>query len=335
MACLRCAIVGAGLMGRWHADAARRAGVEVAFVVDAERERAQRLARILRLPVTAATTSLADVLRPNGCDAVHICTPLETHVQLAREALEADRHLLVEKPMADSAGETAELLAMARERKLQLVPVHQFLFQPGVERVLRTLPELGPVLHFELITCSAGADGHPAHERDRIVLEILPHAFALAGRLVTDKIGDVEWSAVQPGPGELRLLGESGRASVSIVVSMSGRPTRSDATLICTSGTVHLNLFHGYAVIERGAPSRAQKILRPFGLMTSTLAAASLNLGQRAVRGERAYPGLRELVSRFYLSLRRGGPPPITAAETLSVARARDWVTALLTSTAS
>ncbi|HEX6249898.1 MAG TPA: Gfo/Idh/MocA family oxidoreductase [Gemmatimonadaceae bacterium] len=326
----RCAIVGAGLMGRWHAQAARRAGVEVVFVIDAEHERARRLASMLQLPVSAATTSLADALSPDACDAVHICTPLHTHVELAREALEADRHVLVEKPLAESADETAELLALAGQRGLQIVPVHQFLFQRGVERALRALPELGPVLHFEAIACSAGADAFPAEERDRVVLEILPHAFALAGCLVTDAIGDVEWVAVDPGPGELRLLGESGRATISIVVSMSGRPTRSDATLICTSGTVHLNLFHGYAVIERGAPSRMQKIFRPFGLTTSTLAAASLNLGRRAVSGESAYPGLRELVSRFYQAARGGGPPPITAAEALSVARARDRVTALL-----
>ena len=331
----RCAIVGAGLMGRWHADAARRVGAEVAFIVDVDQERACRLAGSLGLPVTAATASLADALRPNGCNTVHICTPLNTHAQLARQALEADRHVLVEKPLAESADETAALLALAAQRKVQLVPVHQFLFQAGVARALRALPELGPVLHFEAIACSAGADGRGTHDRDRVVLEILPHAFALAGRLVTDAIGDVEWRAVQPAPGELRLLGQSGQASVSIVVSMSGRPTRSDATLICASGTVHLNLFHGYSVIERGAPSRAQKIVRPFGLTTSTLAAASLNLGQRALRQERAYPGLRELVSRFYQSLLRGGPPPVTAAETLSVARARDRVIALLASKAS
>lgn len=331
----RCAIVGAGLMGRWHARAARRAGVEVAFVIDAEHGRARRLASFLQLPASAATTSLADALRPDACDAVHICTPLDTHTDLARESLEAGRHVLVEKPLTDSAGETANLLALAGQRRLQLVPVHQFLFQRGVERAVRALPELGPVLHFETIACSAGADGRPAHERDRIVLEILPHPFALAGRLVTDAIGDVEWIASQPKAGELRLLGEAGEASLSIAVSMSGRPTRSDATLICTSGTVHLNLFHGYAVIERGAPSRMQKIARPFGLTTSTLAAASLNLGRRAVSGESAYPGLRELVRRFYQAARGGGPPPVTAAETLSVARARDRVIALLASKAS
>lgn len=307
----------------------------MAFVIDTEHDRARRLAGILRLPMSAATTSLADALRANACDAVHICTPLDTHVDLAHAALEADRHVLIEKPLADSADETADLLALAGERRLQLVPVHQFLFQRGVERALRTLPELGPVLHFETIACSAGADGLPLHGRDRLVLEILPHAFALAGRLVTDAIGDVEWSAAHPAPGELRLVGESGRAAMSIVVSMSGRPTRSDATLICASGTVHLNLFHGYAVIERGAPSRMQKIIRPFGLTTSTFAAVSLNLGQRAVRGESAYPGLRELVGRFYRAVRGGGPPPVTAAETLSVARARDRVTALLASKAS
>lgn len=319
-------------MGRWHADAVRRSGADVAFVVDLEHERAARLASLLRLPPTVATTSFSDALRPNACDAVHICTPLDTHFTLASAALAAGLHVLVEKPLAGSADETAALLEIAEERRLQLVPVHQFLFQSGVQRASRLLPEIGPVLHFDMIACSAGGAGLPASERERIALDILPHAFALLERLVGPRVEDVEWSVVHPDSGELRLLGQFGRASVGIVVSMNGRPTRNDATITCHAGTVHLNLFHGYAVVERGAPSRAQKIARPFTASASGLAAASLNLARRAVSRERAYPGLSELVRRFYISLQGGGPSPISAAETLSVARARDRVATFLDS---
>lgn len=107
---------------------------------------------------------------------------------------------------------------------------------------------------------------------------------------------------------------------------MKGRPTVNALRLIGERGSAHADLFHGYSVIEPGTVSRSHKIADPFLRSGSTIFSATANLALRARRREPAYPGLRELIRRFYESLRTGEPPPISAGETLAVAAARDRI---------
>ena len=71
-------------------------------------------------------------------------------------------------------------------------------------------------------------------------------------------------------------------------------------------------------------PSRFEKLSRPFAGAALVVSAATGNLARRALRGETAYPGLRELVTRFYRATIDGSESPINAAESVDVARARD-----------
>jgi hypothetical protein len=114
-----------------------------------------------------------------------------------------------------------------------------------------------------------------------------------------------------------------------LAVSMRARPTENSLVVRCDLGTVRANLYHGFATIERGAPSRVDKVGRPFVASVLTLGAALQNLGGRAVRGESAYPGLRELVRRFHLACVGQGSSPISVEDSLDVARARDTIGSL------
>jgi hypothetical protein len=114
-----------------------------------------------------------------------------------------------------------------------------------------------------------------------------------------------------------------------LAVSMRARPTETSLTLRCDLGTVRANLFHGYATIERGTPSRVDKVSRPFVGSALTLGAALQNLGRRAVRREPAYPGLRELVRRFHRACAARQGSPITVDESIDVARARDNISTI------
>ena len=109
----RVAIAGAGLMGRWHADAAARAGGRVVGVCDPNYEAAASLAK--RAAATHVEMDLDTLLAKATPDVVHICTPLLSHAQLSERALLASADAIVEKPLAASAAETARLLALARE----------------------------------------------------------------------------------------------------------------------------------------------------------------------------------------------------------------------------
>lgn len=322
---VRAAIVGAGLMGHWHAHALARARGRLIAVADPNASRAQQLARRYR---ARDFDSLAALLAHDQMDAVHICTPLETHVALARQALAAGAHLIVEKPLAPDTRATEELLDQARACRRLLVPVHQFIFQPGVQQALAQLPRLAPLAHVELTTMTAGGERGDDAARDQLVADILPHALALFQRLMPAGLDRIVWSVQHPMAGELRALGRSGSTSLVINISTHGRPTRNELRVVGAHGSAHADLFHGFVVFEDGRISRADKIARPFSLSARTLFAATTNLTIRALRRDVAYPGLRELIGAFYRAIRDGTPAPIAPAETLAVARARDQLLA-------
>ena len=322
---LRVAVVGAGLMGRWHADAVERVGGRVVAVVDPDAGRGEALARRLASRPLVAS-ELWPVLRGHAVDVVHLCTPLATHERLVSEAIEAGIHALVEKPLAADAATVERLHAVAAARGVLLCPVHQFLFQPGVLGAADALPSLGPVRQFDVVACSAGADGMPDDAREDVALDILPHGLALAARLLVGRLAAAAWHVSEGPAGEIRAMADVGETTVMLAVSMRARPTENALTIRCDRGTVRANLFHGYATIERGTPSRIDKIGRPVVGSLLTLGTAVANLGARAVRQEPAYPGLRELVSRFHRACAGQGLSPITVEESIDVARARDSI---------
>jgi len=81
-------------------------------------------------------------------DAVVVATPVPTHFELARRALEAGKHVLVEKPPAMTGSEMDELVSLAGERDLVLMPGHLLLYHPGVRKLRDMIVdgELGDVL---------------------------------------------------------------------------------------------------------------------------------------------------------------------------------------------
>ena len=320
---LRVAIVGAGLMGRWHAAAAARAGGLVVAVVDADPGRAARLARRHR----ARVTDLPQLLAGRAVDAVHVCTPLDTHAAVVAAVIDAGLPALVEKPLARDPDETETLLRQAEARRVVLCPVHQFPFQSGARRLLATPSRLGTILHVDYVACSAGGLGRDAQTLAAIVADILPHPLSLLRRLLPRPLHALPWQTVRGGPGEFRASAQAGVTTIGLLVSMGGRPTRNTLRVLGTQATAHLDLFHGFATVEPGDVSRAGKIARPFRHASATLAGAAWNLIGRTARLEPAYPGLRELIREFYRALRYGGRPPIDGDEIRDVARTRALLT--------
>ena len=78
------------------------------------------------------TADYAELLADPELDAVVIATPVPTHYALAKQALEAGKHVLVEKPPAMKGSEMDELVTLAAERDLVLMPGHLLLYHPGV-----------------------------------------------------------------------------------------------------------------------------------------------------------------------------------------------------------
>jgi predicted dehydrogenase len=101
-----------------------------------------------RYPQARATQRFEDLLADDSLDAVVIATPVPTHYELAKQALEAGKHVFVEKPPAMRAGEMDELVRLADAGDRVLMPGHLLLYHPGVLKLKELVDsgELGDVL---------------------------------------------------------------------------------------------------------------------------------------------------------------------------------------------
>ena len=109
----------------------------------------ERLAAVgSRHPDALTTTQYADLLDDDELDAVVIATPVPTHYALAKQALEAGKHVFVEKPPAMHAVEMDELVELATAGNRVLMPGHLLLYHPGVVKLKELIDsgELGEVL---------------------------------------------------------------------------------------------------------------------------------------------------------------------------------------------
>jgi predicted dehydrogenase len=118
----------------------------------------QRLARVAaQYPTVETAASLGEILR-SDLDAVVIATPIRTHYQLARAALLAGKHVMVEKPLTATAAEAAELTELAELRGLALMVGHTFEYNPAI-RALREIVasgEIGEVYYVDAARLNLG-----------------------------------------------------------------------------------------------------------------------------------------------------------------------------------
>src|SRR5437868_13343042 len=114
MKAIKTAIFGTGFMGRVHLEAVRRVeSVEAAAIVGRNAEAARRLGA--GFSIAKITGDYREILRDPSIDAVHICTPNAQHFPMAKDALQAGKHVLCEKPLATSVAEGEELVSLAAQ----------------------------------------------------------------------------------------------------------------------------------------------------------------------------------------------------------------------------
>ena len=142
LALLTTASINGAILGARSNDAP----FEIVAVGSRDRARAEAYAREHDIP--RAHGSYDELLADDGVEAIVIATPVPTHYDLARRALQAGRHVLVEKPPAMRAAEIDELVASAAENDLVLMPGHLLLYHPGIRKLKQLIDdgELGDVL---------------------------------------------------------------------------------------------------------------------------------------------------------------------------------------------
>lgn len=154
---LRIAVIGAGY---WGPNLARNfrgsPDWELVTVCDLDAGRARRVADAVGLD--RIDTDLATVLADPGIDAVAIATPARTHHDIARAALAAGKHVMVEKPLADTGERGRAMVTEARERGLVLMADHTYCYTPAVLKMRELIEEgaLGEILYVDSTRINLG-----------------------------------------------------------------------------------------------------------------------------------------------------------------------------------
>ena len=181
---VRLAVVGAGAWGTNHVRAmSRTEGAELVMVCDpssAACERALALA-----PKARATPDFAQVLSAADVDAVVLATPAKEHAQQARAALNAGKHVLVEKPLALDASDAQAVLAAAETHKRTLMVGHLMLFHPAVERLKAMIDggELGRVFYIYAVRVNLGR----LRQDENALWSLAPHDISIIEHLLGDE----------------------------------------------------------------------------------------------------------------------------------------------------
>lgn len=130
--------------------------VKLSHVCDKVDERLAQLRR--RYPTINFTTDYGEVLDDPDVQAVVIATPVNTHFSLAREALLASKHVLIEKPMCTTAEQCKDLIKLGRDVNRHVMVDHTFVYNPSIRRIKEILDrgELGEILYFNSTRVNLG-----------------------------------------------------------------------------------------------------------------------------------------------------------------------------------
>jgi predicted dehydrogenase len=129
-----------------------------------------------RYPGARTSADFQEVLSDPAVDAVSIATPPRTHYRLVKQALEAGKHVLVEKPLATTASDAQELVDLAEREGLVLMPGHTFLYSPAVNKV-RELIDYGELGEVYFVTSSRMNLG--IYQADGVVCDLAPHDLSI------------------------------------------------------------------------------------------------------------------------------------------------------------
>ncbi len=333
---IRTGLVGCGHMGTRHLDCLRRVpGVVVTGLCDSDPRLAAAAAAAH--PGGAPYPGIEAMLAADPPDVVHIVTPPASHHALARKALEAGCHVLVEKPMALNAREADDMVEAAGRGGARLCVAHNFLFEPAVRRA-RAMCErgaLGTLTAVEIywrVLRGAVDERTPAwiHELPGGVFqEVAPHAFYLMHSLLdAPRVAAVSAKATgtaNGGPDELRVLFESATAVGSVAISQRSEPHLVTLRIHGTRASVLVDLTTNVLVrLRKLGLGRVAKV----GAALDRSAQYLFGTGVAAARTlvGRSPTGRQTLIRSFYDSLRAEVAPPVTAEDGRAVVASLDEV---------
>jgi predicted dehydrogenase len=136
-------------------------------------------------PGVHLTTDFSDVLRSSDIDVVAVVTPVWTHYEVAKAALENGKHVFVEKPFTSTPGQAEELIELAERKNLKIMVDHTFLFSGAVKKIREIVEAgtLGPLYYFDSTRVNLGLFQHDVS----VIWDLAPHDLSIMDHVIAEK----------------------------------------------------------------------------------------------------------------------------------------------------
>jgi predicted dehydrogenase/nucleoside-diphosphate-sugar epimerase len=334
---LRVAVVGAGYVATHHLAALSRLDfVEVVGLCDSNRTAAETLAARFKIgKVVATLAELADA-QPN---VVYVLTPPASHATLAIQAMDMGCHVLVEKPMADSAADCEAMLAKAKATGLTLGVNHSDLFDPVLMQALDTAKSgaIGEVLSVDIIRNSeyppyaGGPLPGQVKQGSYPFRDLGVHGFytieAFLGPIAQ---ADVQYQSRGADPNlgfdEWQAHAHTASGVGRLLLSWNARPMENRLFVRGTQGTIEVDRFTQTCRVHRvlPGPKFIGILLNAFFSAVKDSVRIPLNVLRFATGRLKPSPGIRMGAEAFARAVHRGEAPPFTAEDGLRIARLLD-----------
>jgi predicted dehydrogenase len=183
-AVLRFGVIG---YGYWGPNVVRNLDqleqVDVLGVCDlstAARERAQK-----SFPHVEVTSDPVALLSSTEIDAIAVVTPVWTHYELAKAALENGKHVFVEKPFTSNSAQAEELIDLAEKKNLKIMVDHTFLFTGAVRKIRQLLDEnaLGKLYYYDSTRVNLGLFQHDVN----VIWDLAPHDLSIMDHVIQQR----------------------------------------------------------------------------------------------------------------------------------------------------
>jgi predicted dehydrogenase len=133
-------------------------------------------------PETPIYSDCNELIRSPEVDAIAVITPVWTHYELAKAALESGKHVFVEKPFTSTVAQAEELINLAEQKNLQIMVDHTFLFTGAVRKIQKLLKEgmLGKLYYYDSMRVNLGLFQHDCN----VIWDLAPHDLSIMNHLL-------------------------------------------------------------------------------------------------------------------------------------------------------
>jgi predicted dehydrogenase len=136
-------------------------------------------------PDVRVTSNADELLTATDIDAIAVVTPVWTHFELAKKALENGKHVFVEKPFTSSAAQAEELIELAARKNLKIMVDHTFLFTGAVKKIRGLIEDgtLGKLYYYDSTRVNLGLFQHDVN----VIWDLAPHDLSIMDYLIEEK----------------------------------------------------------------------------------------------------------------------------------------------------